>query len=64
MDNKKIEGTSSGAFEVSDATPKKKLSSKERKAIERAQKRKKIGSNFYEITNVKNRNRNKKKKVS
>lgn len=38
----------------------KKLTSKQRRAIERAQKRKKIGSNFYEVTNVKNRNRNKK----
>ena len=38
----------------------KKLTSKQRRAIERANKRKKIGSNFYEITNVKNRNRNRK----
>ena len=40
---------------------KRKLTSKQRRAIERAQKRKKIGSNFYEVTNVKNRNRNRKK---
>lgn len=37
----------------------KQLNSKVRRAIERAQKRKKIGSNFYEVANVKNRNRNK-----
>lgn len=41
----------------------KKLTSKQKRAAERAQKRKKIGSNFYEVTNVKNRNRNKKKIV-
>lgn len=40
----------------------KKLTSKQKRAAERAQKRRKIGSNFYEVTNVKNRNRNKKKK--
>lgn len=37
----------------------KPLTSKQRRRIEREQKRKKIGSNFYEVTNVKNRNRNK-----
>ncbi|KAG5343470.1 NOG2 protein, partial [Acromyrmex charruanus] len=37
---------------------KERLTSKQRRAIERASKRKKIGSNFYEITNVKNRNKN------
>lgn len=41
-------------------TPKR-LTAKEKRAKERAQKRKKIGSNFYETSNVKNRNRNKKK---
>ncbi|XP_028134204.1 nucleolar GTP-binding protein 2 [Diabrotica virgifera virgifera] len=40
---------------------KKKLTSKQKRAIDRSQKRKKVGSNFYEVTNVKNRNRNKKK---
>ncbi|XP_011699955.1 PREDICTED: nucleolar GTP-binding protein 2 [Wasmannia auropunctata] len=39
---------------------KEKLTSKQRRAIERASKRKKIGSNFYEVTNVKNRNKNRK----
>ncbi|XP_066256796.1 uncharacterized protein Ns2 [Euwallacea similis] len=38
----------------------KKLTSKQKRALERAQKRKKIGSNFYEVTNVKNRNRTRK----
>lgn len=40
---------------------KKKLTAKMRRAIDRAQKRTKTGSNFYEVSNVKNRNRNKKK---
>ncbi|XP_057666404.1 nucleolar GTP-binding protein 2 [Diorhabda carinulata] len=62
--------SASGTFEVEDFSKKKnkekesvakKLTSKQRRAIDRAQKRKKIGSNFYEVTNVKNRNRNKKK---
>ncbi|XP_050090060.1 nucleolar GTP-binding protein 2 [Anopheles aquasalis] len=39
-----------------------KLTSRQKRAIERAGKRKKIGSNFYETHNVKNRNRNKKPK--
>ncbi|CAH0556872.1 unnamed protein product [Brassicogethes aeneus] len=43
--------------------PVKKMTSKQKRAVERANKRKKIGSNFYEVTNVKNKNRNKKKKV-
>lgn len=41
----------------------KPLTSKEKRRIERAQKRKKVGSNFYEVTNVKNRNRDKVKPV-
>lgn len=60
--------SSSGVFKVSSASSKmespiekeKKLTSKQRRAIERASKRKKVGSNFYEVTNVKNRNRNRK----
>ncbi|CAL4148106.1 unnamed protein product, partial [Meganyctiphanes norvegica] len=35
------------------------LTSKQRRKMERDQKRKKIGSDFYEVTNVKNKNRNK-----
>lgn len=54
--------SSSGVFKVSSASSKmesliekeKRLTSKQRRAIERASKRKKVGSNFYEITNVKN----------
>lgn len=38
----------------------KPLTSKQRRALERSLKRKKIGSNFYEVANVKNRNRSKK----
>lgn len=56
--------TSSGEFKVEttdDTAAGKKMTAKQRRAIERGQKRKKIGSNFYETSNVKNRNRNKKK---
>lgn len=60
--------TTSGDFHVEEMAEKgkakgqgPKLKSKQKRALERAQKRKKIGSNFYEVTNVKNRNRNKKK---
>ncbi|XP_044754859.1 nucleolar GTP-binding protein 2 [Coccinella septempunctata] len=49
--------------EVNDGEVSKKKTSKQKRAIERANKRKKIGSNFYEVTNVKNRNKNKKKIV-
>lgn len=58
--------SSSGTFTVSSTREKrnignnKTLTSKQRRAIERANKRKKVGSNFYEVTNVKNRNRNRK----
>ncbi|XP_063892899.1 nucleolar GTP-binding protein 2 [Helicoverpa armigera] len=41
----------------------KKLTAKARRALERAQKRTKTGSNFYEVSNVKNRNRSKKPHV-
>lgn len=59
--------SSGGTFDVEDVEPtptraKPKLKSKERRAIERSNKRKKIGSNFYEVSNVKNRNRAKAKK--
>ncbi|XP_012063922.1 PREDICTED: nucleolar GTP-binding protein 2 [Atta cephalotes] len=43
---------------ISHKKMKEKLTSKQRRAIDRASKRKKIGSNFYEVTNVKNRNKN------
>lgn len=56
------EKSSSGNFEIESTTnPKKRLTSKQKRALERSEKRKKIGSNFYETANVKNRNRNKKK---
>ncbi|XP_055535365.1 nucleolar GTP-binding protein 2 [Wyeomyia smithii] len=60
--------TASGNFTVvedektaENKQPKK--TAKQRRAAERAAKRKKIGSNFYETHNVKNRNRNKKPAV-
>ncbi|RXG72440.1 Nucleolar GTP-binding protein 2 [Armadillidium vulgare] len=74
-DDLKEDLSSSGAFSVRKIRRKKKLTPeekrllkqqpppltcKERRRIERAQKRKKIGSNFYEVTNVKNRNRERK----
>jgi nuclear GTP-binding protein len=37
-----------------------KLTSKQKRKKERENKRKKVGSNFYEVTNVKNRNRDRK----
>ncbi|XP_058830405.1 nucleolar GTP-binding protein 2 [Topomyia yanbarensis] len=56
--------TASGSFIVEEdkAGENKllKMTAKQRRAVERASKRKKIGSNFYETHNVKNRNRNKK----
>lgn len=50
--------TTSSVSSVKKVT--EKLTSRQRRAIERANKRKKIGSNFYEVANVKNRNRNRK----
>ncbi|XP_041987058.1 nucleolar GTP-binding protein 2 isoform X1 [Aricia agestis] len=44
-------------------TDKRKMTAKQRRALERSQKRTKTGSNFYEVSNVKNRNRNKRKFV-
>ncbi|XP_063982123.1 uncharacterized protein LOC135165101 [Diachasmimorpha longicaudata] len=56
--------STSGSFQVSPAISEKlkgkNLTSKQKRSIERASKRKKIGSNFYEVFNVKNRNRNRK----
>lgn len=46
---------------VDEKKPVKKLTSRQRRAVERSMKRKKIGSNFYEVANVKNRNRRIKK---
>lgn len=68
----KNEKSASGSFQVEDVNNsdvetknttnvKKTFTSKERRAMERSLKRKKIGTNFYETANVKNRNRNKKK---
>ncbi|XP_052888880.1 nucleolar GTP-binding protein 2 [Anopheles moucheti] len=53
----------SGKVEEPETSTKKpvKLTSRQKRAIERASKRKKIGSNFYETHNVKNRNRKKAK---
>lgn len=55
------------ADEVVPASPSKpgpKLTSKLRRRAERENKRKKIGSNFYEVTNVKNRRNRKQKKAA
>ncbi|XP_059608670.1 nucleolar GTP-binding protein 2 [Phlebotomus argentipes] len=45
--------TPSGNFTVEDVQPK--MTAKARRALQRSQKRKKVGSNFYEVANVKNR---------
>lgn len=63
----------SGAFTVEEVSQKgkraktseegkgkKKLTARKRRAIDRAERRSKTGSNFYEVSNVKNRNRSKK----
>ncbi|CAD0200904.1 unnamed protein product [Chrysodeixis includens] len=66
---RKKQEAASGAFIVEEIgnkrkagneTGSKKMTAKKRRAIERAQKRTKTGSNFYEVSNVKNRNRSKK----
>lgn len=60
---------SSGDFKVETIeepekkTPKR-ATAKEKRAAARAEKRKKIGSNFYETSNVKNRNRKKQNKFN
>jgi nuclear GTP-binding protein len=60
---KKKQKTTSGFFDVEDVpAPKaaKKLTAKQRRAMERQQKTKKIGSNFYDVVNVKNKTNSKK----
>ncbi|CRK87838.1 CLUMA_CG001626, isoform A [Clunio marinus] len=60
---KKKQKTTSGFFEVEDvAAPKvvKKVTAKQRRAMERQQKVKKIGSNFYDVVNVKNKTNSRK----
>lgn len=60
---KKKQKTSSGFFKVEDVeTPKKekKTTAKQRRALERQQKVKKVGSNFYDVVNVKNKTNSKK----
>lgn len=68
-DNEDVGGktikSSSGAFEVCSAAEGKansnnKLTSKQRRRIDRRNKPKTIGTTFYKDTNVKNRNRNRK----
>ncbi|KAM5179509.1 nucleolar GTP-binding protein 2 [Mantella aurantiaca] len=44
-----------------DEKPQKKLTSKERRRLERQQHSRKVGVRYYETHNVKNKNRNKKK---
>lgn len=76
-ESKEIAISTSGPFEVeylgkkgkkkgskNNSNPEivEKTTSKQRRAAERAQKRKKIGSNFYEVSNVKNRRYRTKKK--
>ncbi|CAG4947211.1 unnamed protein product [Parnassius apollo] len=72
MKRKKLE-VASGTFTVEELSQKcmkrkasdniktvNKMTAKQRRAFERSQRRTKTGSNFYEVSNVKNRNRNKK----
>lgn len=76
LKRKRLEA-SSGTFTVEEMLPtgkkhksndllkniKAKMTAKQRRALDRAQKRTKTGSNFYEVSNVKNKNRNKKRVV-
>lgn len=59
---KKKQKTASGFFSVEDVKPKveKKVTAKQRRALDRQQKVKKIGSNFYDVVNVKNKTNSKK----
>ena len=61
---KKKQKTSSGFFNVEDIEApkpsKKKVTAKQRRAIDRQQKVKKIGSNFYDVVNVKNKTNSRK----
>ncbi|KAG5673480.1 hypothetical protein PVAND_003524 [Polypedilum vanderplanki] len=63
----KKQKTTSGFFDVEDVnvttkkiTTPKKLTAKQRRAIERKEKPKKVGSNFYDVVNVKNKTKSKK----
>uniref|UniRef100_H3BBQ5 Nucleolar GTP-binding protein 2 n=1 Tax=Latimeria chalumnae TaxID=7897 RepID=H3BBQ5_LATCH len=49
------------AEEVEDENPQKKLTAKERRRLQRQQHCKKVGVQYYETHNIKNKNRNKKK---
>lgn len=57
--------TSSGFFDIEDnekpaEKKEKKITAKQRRAIERSQKPKKVGVNFYDVVNVKNKTNSKK----
>ncbi|CAG9806285.1 unnamed protein product [Chironomus riparius] len=65
--NGKKQKTTSGFFKVEDISeqPKKekvikKVTAKQRRAIERKEKPKKVGSNFYDVVNVKNKTKSRK----
>ncbi|CAH1254034.1 GNL2 [Branchiostoma lanceolatum] len=57
--SKKSKTTENVAVEQSEK--KKKLTAKQRRSLERAQKTKKVGTHYYQEVNVKNKNRNKKR---
>lgn len=59
------EKTSSGFFNVEDVEPKPqkepvKFTAKQRRALERKEKPKKVGQNFYDVINVKNKTNSRK----
>lgn len=64
----KKQKTTSGFFKIEDVKEEKpqiekapkKLTAKQRRAIERKEKPKKVGSNFYDVVNVKNKTKGKK----
>lgn len=49
-------------YDDENAKPHKKLTSKERRRLDRQQQTKKVGVRYYDTHNVKNKNRNKKRK--
>ncbi|XP_078597467.1 nucleolar GTP-binding protein 2-like isoform X2 [Branchiostoma floridae x Branchiostoma japonicum] len=53
-----------GDLEHEQSEKKKKLTAKQRRSLERAQKTKKVGTHYYQEVNVKNKNRNKKRDIS
>ncbi|XP_078681776.1 uncharacterized protein LOC144916518 [Branchiostoma floridae x Branchiostoma belcheri] len=59
--SKMAEDVTPGDSEMEQSGKKKRLTAKQRRSLERAQKTKKVGTHYYQEVNVKNKNRNKKR---